>query len=179
MMTSVLPLISRPMHITYALIMTGTLLVGCQHDDGSKVLSSELVHSRLNEAYVLEDRGDIPGADSIYGMLLSSEVSRKDSAIISGSYISVLFKKGDINGVLSHVDKAFPATSGPWDLVRRSSFRMQAFMLRSKCDSVQIELDQLFELVRRDSTLQLSMGDLLLNQTFVDSICGSNTVVVL
>lgn len=148
---------------------------GCHQESSPKVLDPKEVQRLLNAAYALEDNGDIMGADSVYLSLLSHELSPADSAGVSSGYLSVLFKKGDFLNVILHVDRAFPVNSAKnWDLLRRHSFRFEAYLAMRQCDSVYSELAKLFQLVAFDSTLQLSMSDLTYNRSVVDSICSKS-----
>lgn len=147
------------------------LAFSCQSEKILHLDSSD-VRKELSIAYLYEDRGNIAGADSIYKRLLSFSVYPMDSINISGSYLSVLRQEGDYKSMLLHVNRAFPFNNTIHrNLLRRYSYRMQAFMGLMQCDSVRTELDNLFHLVGDDSTLQLSMADLIQNRAVVDSIC--------
>lgn len=166
------------MRVYIALSLTVLILSDCHRAHSTTHLTSEDVLKRLKIAYALEDRGNLVGADSIYSDLLAHSVAWADSVNISASYLSVLRKKGDFEGMLFHTNRAFPKNSAsPRDQLRRSSYRMDAFLSLRFCDSTRIELEKLFALVERDSTLQLSIANLLHNREVVDSICGLRNAI--
>lgn len=165
--------LTQPMRFVLTIVITALAFGSCHSDSSQQLLSPEEVQRQLNTAYAVEDRGDTMGADSIYQALLSHQLSPTDSAGVSGSYLSVLFKEGEYRNALIHVDRAFPANcTNHSDLLRRYSYRFRAYLAMRQCDSIRFELAKLFELVESDSALQLSMEDIIQYRSVVDSICG-------
>jgi hypothetical protein len=143
---------------------------GCQSPKPH--LSRDSVLQRLNTAYSLIDAGKLESADSIYQDLLTFSVSAVDSVSISGTYARLLLQKGDTSLALVHLDRAFPLTDlNPRNLMRRHSFRFEVFLAKHECASAQSELSSMFDLVERDSTLQLSKVDLQHNQQILRNKC--------
>jgi hypothetical protein len=166
------------MRSKHVLLLVAMVLYECRSEPVVVRLTTEEVLERLKIAYALEDSGNYLSADSIYRELLTYSVTPADSSSISASYLSVLRKKADFRGMLFHSNRAFPENSAEnRDLLRRHSYRMDAFLALRMCDSTRIELVNLVKLVEQDSTLQLKIADLIHNTAVVDSICGATDTI--
>jgi D-serine deaminase-like pyridoxal phosphate-dependent protein len=153
------------------------LLEACETQQADSSPTTDRVFEALQSAYTFREKGNISAADSVYQALLLSSIDATDSSRISRSYVSVLIEKGKLDEALYHIDIGFPSSSeDPEDLLRRFSYRFSVYFYKKNCDSIRIELNNLFALVSKSGPLQLTMEDLIYNRTIVDSLCSSPTI---
>ncbi len=168
------------MRMTLAALSSVLALAACEPKQVNNATTTDPIFATIESARELDRSGNLQGADSAYQSLLASSANTTDSARIATSYVSLLIRKGALDEALFYIDKAFPANSAdPKDLLRRYSYRFSVYMDKHRCDSIRMELNNLFNLVENHGPLQLSMEDLIHNRTVIDSLCGTpDTLVV-
>lgn len=154
------------------LICLWLTLAGCERIVTPKELAHEAVEKELDLVYSLYSHQEALKADSVVRGLLRYSMSRADSVSLSRCYVSVLLALDSGKSALKHVDFGFPEDGADdYEMMRRHSFRFQAFMADEECDSAWAELDRGFKLVDRNDKLQLKRADLELNEGVLAQRC--------
>ncbi len=159
----------RRIAVVICLLLT---FVGCERVVTPKELAHEAVEMELDLVYSLYSHQEALKADSVVRGLLHYSMSKADSISLSRCYVSVLLALDSGKSALKHVEFGFPEDGADdYELMRRHSFRFQAFMADEECDSAWAELARGFQLVERNDKLQLKRADLELNKGVLEQRC--------
>lgn len=157
---------------TVWVICLGRVLVGCQRPASTQLLTSETFQKELDLVYSLYSHQEAVNADSVVKGIMRYSLSRDDSISLSRCYVSVLLALDSGKSALHHIDLGYPSDGADdYELMRRHSFRFQAFLALNACDSAWRELDRGFRLVERNDKLQLKQEDLELNKVVLAQRC--------